>query len=155
MLVPTEPKIYHIVHVDRLSSIIADGHLWCDARINQKGALGTTIGMNNIKQRRLTNALQSHRGLHVGECVPFYFCPRSVMLFTSFIWRNRPRAGKYRGGQDPILHLEADLHQTVAWAKPEYDMRWAFTTSNAGSSYFDDYSDLEQLTQDRVGCGES
>ena len=31
MLVPTEPKIYHIVHVDRLASIIADGYLWSDA----------------------------------------------------------------------------------------------------------------------------
>ena len=80
MLVPTEPKIYHIVHADRLFSVIADGHLWCDARIMRDGAPGTAIGMNSIKQRRLTNALQSHPGLHVGDCVPFHFCPRSVML---------------------------------------------------------------------------
>lgn len=144
MLVPTEPKIYHIVHVDRLASIIADGHLWCDAYINQQGAPGTTIGMNNIKQRRLTNALQSHRGLHVGDCVPFYFCPRSVMLFL--IHKANDPELAYRGGQDPILHLEADLHQTVAWANRN-NMRWAFTTSNAGSFYFDDYSDLSQLNK--------
>ncbi|MDE2767138.1 MAG: DUF4433 domain-containing protein [Chloroflexota bacterium] len=142
MLVPSQPKIYHIVHVDRLSSIIADGHLWCDAHISRHGASGTTIGMNNIKQRRLTNALQSHRGLHVGDCVPFYFCPRSVMLFI--IHRRNDPGLKYRGGQDPILHLEADLHQTVAWAN-QNDMRWVFTTSNAGSYYFEDYSDLSQL----------
>ena len=142
MLVPTAPKIYHIVHVDRLASIIADGHLWCDAYINQQGAPGTTIGMNNIKQRRLTNALQSHRGLYVGDCVPFYFCPRSVMLYL--IYRGNHPELEYRGGQDSILHLEADLHQTVAWARPK-NRRWAFTTSNAGSSYFDDYSDLSQL----------
>ena len=142
MLVPTEPKIYHIVHVDRLPSIIADGHLWCDARIMRHGAPGTTIGMNNIKQRRLTNALQSHPGLHVGDCVPFYFCPRSVMLYV--IYRRNRDELEYRGGQEPILHLEADVRRTVAWASRN-NRRWAFTSSNAGSSYFDDYSDLTQL----------
>ncbi len=142
MLVPTEPKIYHIVHADRLSSVIADGHLWCDARIMRDGAPGTTIGMNSIKQRRLTNPLQSHPGLHVGDCVPFYFCPRSVMLYVIH-QRNHPEL-EYRGGQEPILHLEADLRRTVAWASRK-NRRWAFTSSNAGSSYFDDYSDLTQL----------
>lgn len=142
MLVPIEPKICHIVHVDRLSSVIGDGHVWCDAHIKRHGAPGTTIGMNNIKQRRLTNALQSHPSLHVGDCVPFYFCPRSVMLYLIHM-RNHPEL-EYRGGQDPILHLEADVRQTVAWASRN-KRRWTFTTSNAGSFYFDDYSDLSQL----------
>lgn len=31
--VSVQPKIYHIVHVDRLPSIIADEHLWCDAEM--------------------------------------------------------------------------------------------------------------------------
>ena len=65
MLVPTEPKIYHIVHVDRLASIIANGGLWCDAKMAQRKETGTTIGMSSIKQRRLTNELNSHRGLRV------------------------------------------------------------------------------------------
>ena len=30
---PRHPKIYHIVHVDRLPSIVADGCLWCDAEV--------------------------------------------------------------------------------------------------------------------------
>ncbi len=42
----------------------------------------TTIGMNNIKERRLTQLqLASQPGLYVGQCVPFYLCPRSVMLY--------------------------------------------------------------------------
>ena len=28
---PANPKVYHIVHVDRLSSIVADDFLWSDA----------------------------------------------------------------------------------------------------------------------------
>ena len=65
---PANPKIYHIVHMDRLSSIIADGHLWCDAEIARREAgkpgAGTTIGLSSIKQRRLNELqLTSHPGL--------------------------------------------------------------------------------------------
>ena len=141
---PAEPKIYHIVHVDRLPSIISDGWLWCDAEAVRRLPPGTTIGMNSIKQRRLTNTLNSRPGLHVGDCVPFYFCPRSVMLYV-ISQSNHPELA-YRGGQGPIVHLEADLHQTIAWASRE-KRRWVFTTSNAGSRFFDDYSDVAQLNK--------
>lgn len=53
MTMPAHPKIYHIVHVDRLPSIISDGNLWCDAQIAAQAPTGTTIGMGKIKQRRL------------------------------------------------------------------------------------------------------
>jgi len=42
--VPPQPKIYHIAHVDRLPSIVADGFLWCDAEIVRRMPPGTTIG---------------------------------------------------------------------------------------------------------------
>ena len=53
---------------------------------------------------------------------------------------------EYRGGQDPIVHLRADLRETVAWAKQE-GRRWAFTLSNAGSLYFQDRDDLDDLKE--------
>ena len=34
----------------------------------------------------------------------------------------------YRGGQGPIVHLEADLRDSVAWADQNRS-RWAFTLS--------------------------
>ena len=142
---PAEPKIYHIVHVDRLPSIIADGVLWCDAEIERRAPPGTTIGMNKIKRRRLTELhLSSHPGLLVGGCVPFYFCPRSIMLYLIHM-ANDPELA-YRGGQGPIVHLEADLNQAVAWADLN-ERRWAFTPSNAGSYYFEDRCDLAQLDE--------
>ena len=42
----------------------------------------------------------------------------------------------YKGGQEPIVHLEADLHATIAWAQ-QNARRWAFTLSNAGAYYFE------------------
>ncbi|MFA7664976.1 MAG: DarT ssDNA thymidine ADP-ribosyltransferase family protein [Burkholderiaceae bacterium] len=77
-LVPPQPRIYHVAHVDRLPSIVADGFLWCDAEVIRRAPAGTSIGMSRIKQRRLHELrLGSHPHLYVGDCVPFYFCPRS------------------------------------------------------------------------------
>ncbi|MFY3327258.1 type II toxin-antitoxin system toxin DNA ADP-ribosyl transferase DarT [Vibrio fluvialis] len=143
MPVPAQPKIYHIVHVDRLASILASNGLLCDAQIIAQHAAGTTIGMNTIKQRRLNElTLDSHPGLHVGQCVPFYFCPRSIMLYV--IYRADSEELAYKGGQGPIIHLQADLNATVQWAQQQ-GHRWAFTLSNAGSRFFEDRSDLAQL----------
>lgn len=143
MTVPDQLKIYHIVHVDRLRSIIADECLWCDAEIIQRPSRGTTIGMNSIKRRRLEElTLNSHPGLRVGKCVPFYFCPRSIMLYLLF-QGNHPEL-TYRGGQEQIIHLEADLRASMRWAD-ENNRRWAFTLSNAGARYFEDRADLTQL----------
>lgn len=145
MKVPAQPKIYHIVHVDRLASIIADGFLWSDAEITSRAPAGTSIGMSTIKQRRLIElTLNSHPGLYVGACVPFYFCPRSIMLYLIY-QGNHPELN-YRGGQGPIIHLEADLNACVAWAEAN-DQRWAFTLSNAGAFYFEDRRDLAQLSE--------
>ena len=141
---PDTPKIYHIVHVDRLASIVADGALWSDAELQDRARPGTTIGMSAIKQRRLTNPVKCRPGLNVGDCVPFYFCPRSVMLYLIHMANHSEL--DYRGGQDPIVHLEADLQEAVGWAE-RHERRWAFTLSNAGSSYFKDRCDLAQLNE--------
>lgn len=140
---PANPKLYHIVHVDRLPSIVAGGALNCDAvMVNQLGT-GTTIGMSRIKDRRLRElSLATHPGLMVGECVPFYFCPRSVMLYLLH-QGNHPDL-TYRGGQDPIVHLELDLRRLVRWADSQ-GLRWTYTLSNAGSYYFEERSSLDDL----------
>lgn len=144
MLVPPDPKIYHIVHIDRLASIIAVGVLLCDAKMAVQNTAGTTIGMNSIKQRRLQKTLTSYPYLHVGDCVPFYFCPRSIMLYLIH-QANHPELA-YRGGQGPILHLQADLHASVTWAQQQ-QRKWTFTLSNAGSYFFEDRCELAQLNE--------
>ena len=143
MTVPAHPKIYHIVHVDNLPSIVADGCIWSDAEMQQRNP-AVVIGMGEIKARRLTHPLTSRPGLNVGACAPFYFCFRSIMLYLLHR-ANHPEL-TYRGGQQPIVHLEADLRATVQWAE-DNGLRWAFTLSNAGSNFFEDRCDLTQLSE--------
>ena len=142
MPMPAHPKIYHIVHVDRLASIVADGAICSDAVMMQRPGVGTTIGMNDIKARRLNElSLGCHPGLRVGACAPFYLCSRSVMLYL--IYRCNEQL-TYKGGQEPIVHLEADLFRAIEWAQ-QHGRRWAFTLSNAGAYYFEDRSDVARL----------
>jgi hypothetical protein len=142
---PPNPKIYHILHADRLPSVIADGFLYSDAIIHMRDSGGTVIGMGEIKRRRLEDlTLASHPDLHVGECVPFYFCPRSIMLFLIFK-RNHPNL-VYTGGQGLVIHLEFDLQTVANWAGGQ-TRRWAITKGNAGSRYFEDSGSLEYLNE--------
>jgi len=121
-----------------------DGFLWSDAEVRARASGGTTVGMMSIKDRRLGTSLSSHPGLAVGGCVPFYFCPRSIMLFL--LHRGNHPEVTYRGGQEPIIHLVAEVPAAVTWADAN-NLRWAFTLSNAGSGYFEDRADLDQLSE--------
>jgi len=52
----------------------------------------------------------------------------------------------YKGGQQPIIHLESDLDQVVRWAE-ENGRRWAFSLSNAGAIYTQFRSELAKLDE--------
>jgi hypothetical protein len=141
---PASPKIYHITHVSNLPSIIAAGGLISDAAIIQQGGPPAAIGMSKIKQRRLGLPVNCHPGDFVGDYVPFYFCPRSVMLYLLYMG-NHPEL-TYKGGQGPIVHLEADLKAVVDWADAN-NQRWAFSLTNAGAYYVEFRKDLNELDQ--------
>lgn len=149
---PQQPEIFHIVHVDRLASIASGGSLRCDSSMRAGPQVGTTIGMGTIKHERLNLPVHCHPGDRVGDFVPFYFCSRSIMLYV--IHRANHPELVYRGGQGPIVHLQADLHEAVAWANSQ-GRRWAFTTSNAGARYTSFYKqldDLERIDWDAVAA---
>ncbi len=143
--VPAQPKIYHITHVNNLASIVNHRKLLPDAAMLERDSPNVTIGMSAIKRRRVQELnVLCHPGTKVGDYVPFYFCPRSVMLFL--IHKANDPDLSYRGGQEPIVHLEADLHEVVEWAESK-DRRWAFSLSNAGSYYVEIRDDLDQIDE--------
>ena len=143
-MVPTNPKIYHITHLENLGQII-DGGLWSDAERIRRGLACTIVGMKEIKRRRLEELeVDCHPATRVGEYVPFYFCPRSIMLYLLHVG-NHPDVS-YRGGQRLIVHLEVDLHSVVRWANRE-GIRWAFSNSNAGARYAAFSNEVDRLSE--------
>lgn len=154
-MAPAHPRIFHIVHGDRLTSIMNDGGLFCDARMINRPSTGTTIGMTKIKERRQRWRVPCHPGTCVGDYVPFYFCPRSPMLYVIHRRHIDPEGESelgYGDGQRPIVHLEARLREVVDWAN-RAGRRWAFSTGNAaaaGVQFHDDLDRLDRIDWDAV-----
>lgn len=72
------------------------------------------------------------------------------------LYRGNHAEVTYRGGQEPIVHLEADLRDAVEWAEGE-GRRWAFTLSNAGAYYAEFRSSLDAIDEinwDSVGSNQ-
>jgi len=142
-LVPDQPKIYHITHIDNLTRIVQHGHLWSDARRLEEDCQCEIIGMPKIKRRRLEEIkVTCHPGTFVGQYVPFYVCPRSIMLYI--LYKRNHLDLDYEGGQEPIIHLQADMKRTVEWAE-EHGHSWAFTDRNAGDYCASFHNDLANL----------
>lgn len=143
---PPGPKIYHITHLQNLASIATTLELVSDAKRVASGLSCSLVGLSTIKQRRLTEIeVSCHPGTTVGQYVPFYFCPRSIMLFILHK-ANNPEL-TYQGGQEPIIHLEADFTAATAWADAR-DIRWAFSDGNAGAyitAFYKNSTDLIHL----------
>ena len=142
---PARPKLYHITHVDNLRTIADSRNLLSDAALIARGGPVQAVGMSGIKRRRVEELeVDRHPGTKVGDYVPFYFCPRSVMLYVIHC-ANHPEL-TYRGGQQPIVHLEADLNAVIQWAERS-GARWAFSLSNAGAYYTEFRSQMDELDQ--------
>jgi len=139
---PDQPKIYHITHWDNVPSILKSGVLWSDKKRIELGLESELVGMSAVKERRLKLPVKCFSDSTVGEYVPFYLCPRSVMLYILHMG-NHPEVS-YSGGQIPIVHLESDMRAVVAWAESQ-GRRWAFTDCNAATGYASFFASLESL----------
>ena len=117
--------------------------LMSDQKMIARGGPSRVIGMSEIKQRRVEKLeVSCHPGTKVGDYVPFFFCPRSVMLYVIYCANHHDL--EYRDGQDRIVHLEADLYGVIDWAEAN-DVPWAFSYSNAGARYADFGSSRDEL----------
>lgn len=146
MTIPANPKIYHITHLRNLEQIARTGCIWSDAKRIELGLDCEVVGMTEIKRRRLQEInVICHPGTTVGQYVPFYFCARSVMLYI--LYRGNHPDLNYNEGQEPIIHLQADLHESIRWAN-ENNVQWSFSDRNAGSfmaGFYKETKDLEYI----------
>jgi len=131
--------IYHITHVDNLASIVRAGCLVADSERIARGMDVRIVGHRHIKDRRMRRTVDVAAGGVLGDYVPFYFCPRSVMLHS--IWRGLVEG--YSGGQGEVVHLVSAIEEATDLGRP-----WAFTNLHAElweAEYFDDLTELDQL----------
>lgn len=122
---PAQVAIVHITPVSNLPGILHHGGLYSDATLSQHPH--EVIGYSHIKQRRLTEYRVPCCGNRfVGEFVPFYYCPRSPMLYTI----NRGSTGKAPGCQREIVHLVSTVSAAIGLGRA-----WAISDGNAGAAH--------------------
>jgi len=133
----TDRHIYHITHMDNLSSIIEADRLWCDAQRIAQGFPNTNIGYSHIKDRRRRHRVTVAQHGTLGDYVPFNFCPRSVMLYVVSCGHEG-----YDGGQASVVHLVSSVQTVVASGRP-----WFFTDRHADLAYARQFDSLDRLSE--------
>lgn len=131
---PEHVLTYHITDVENLPGILAAGGLRSDAAM--AGGNPKVVGHAHIKERRMKIRVPCCGGRFVGEFVPFYFCPRSPMLYTI----NLGNTGLPPGCQRTIVHLVSTVAAGVGLGRA-----WAISDGNAGAAYSQFFADVNAL----------
>lgn len=125
---PIPTPIYHITSVKTLSAIVAQNGLWSYNNIKKLSINYVSIAHQSIQNRRATKAITCGSGGTLHDYVPFYFAPRSPMLYTI----SCGNVEGYTEGQAGIIHLVSNAQAVV----------------NAGHEFvFTDGHGIVQLTQ--------
>jgi hypothetical protein len=125
-------SIYHITHIDNLSGIVTSGGLLATNFLHSSVV---SVAYNHIQRRRSQKAVPSGGNLH--DHVPFYFCPRSPMLY---VIHTKPDQMQYKDGQVPMLHLVSDTAAVL-----DRHLRFTFTDRHAVLDYAEFFEDLNLL----------
>ena len=131
--------IYHITHIRNLVSIIRQGGLCCDTLTAERALNPVGIAHSHIKERRARRRVLAGPGGTLADYVPFYFAPRSPMLYTI----DRGNVVGYTEGQHPIVHLVASAERIA-----QERLLYAFTDGHADmalSQFFDDLQALDHV----------
>lgn len=127
-------EIYHITHISNLSSILEAGGLLANSQL--KPNQYTDIAHSSIQDRRASIQVPWVPGGTLHDYVPFYFAPRSPMLYAI----NKGNVQGYQGGQNPILHLAVELDLIM-----NCGLDYVFTDGHAIMTYSEFYKDLGAL----------
>jgi hypothetical protein len=125
--IPATTPIYHITDIANLPAILHSRGLFSDVALANAGGPQVQIGYQHIKARRMHQyKIDCCNDRFVGEFVPFYFCPRSVMLYVV----NQGNSGRPRGCQSTIVHLVSSVDAGLGLGR-----QWAIADGNAGAAH--------------------
>ena len=132
----TNALIYHITPVENLASIARDGIL-CDLIAVATDVASVNIGYDHIKERRRQRLVTVGPRGTLDHYVPFYFAPRSPMLYT--ISKGNVEDS---GTQSHIVHLVVNVDHVV-----DQGLSYVFTDGHAEMAVSGQYTDLADLTK--------
>jgi hypothetical protein len=110
---PVPTPLYHFTAIDHLPSIIDRG-LLCDDRAAAEHLLTVEVGNSGIKDIRRRRRVPVPPGGMIAGYVPFYFAPRSPMLFAI----THGKVPGYTGGTDQLVYLVTSVERLVELGLP-------------------------------------
>lgn len=117
---PSPTWVAHFTHVRNLGQILEHG-LEADSCLRRQHRQPTEIGSREIKQRRREKVVPVEPGGFVGDYVPFYFAPRSPMMYAL----NRGNY-EYADGFDEVVYLVSTMERLTEIGRP-----WIVSDRNA------------------------
>ncbi|MBQ1074885.1 DUF4433 domain-containing protein [Micromonospora sp. C31] len=138
---PERASIMHFTHIDNLPAILTAGRLVADNLVGRR--LLTDAGSASIKASRRTRSVTCPPGGVVADYVPFYFAPRSLMMYRIAKEHENGQAGCYPGGDDPLVYLVSSVDRVHAAG-----LRWVASDGNCAASltcFAGQLGDLAQL----------
>jgi hypothetical protein len=132
--VPT--SVVHFTHIANLPDIVAAG-MQSDAVCRQQGLTQVEVGDLDIRERRLHVPVGVGPGGVVGDYVPFYFGPRSPMMF---VLRRTDDAFKAQCDSGDIVYLATTIEHLVATGH-----EWVASDRNAALRIAEFVNDLSAL----------
>lgn len=138
MSTPPDPVLlYHITHLDNLPGILQDGCLHCQQQLGTSGQHPVNIAHIGIQDRRALTTVPCGPGGILHDYVPFYFAPRSPMLYAI----HRGNVETYDGGQTPLVYLVSTATH-IQQAKQQF----VFTDGHPTVAFTQFYTELADLT---------
>ena len=128
--------IYHITHVGNLESVVKHGALLCDNERKRLALDCESIAHQHIKDRRAQRLVPLPPGGTLLDYVPFYFGPRSPMLYSI----HGGYVANHVEGQRTVVHLVASAEGIA-----DSGLDYVFTDGHAVISYSEFFSDLKHL----------
>jgi hypothetical protein len=133
---PVPTWVYHITSLEHLTSMVTHG-LLSDSQAQERGLIQVEIGNVDIKARRARRVVPMAPGGVVADYAPFYFAPRSPMLFAI----ERGNVPTYQHGCDEIVYLVSST-QTLR----EHGLTVLGTDRNATKDYAEFTASDDRLT---------
>ena len=135
---PAQITLYHITHVDNLIGVINQGGLMANCHLQQCQIFHQSIAYDGIQDRRAFTNVPCGPGGTLHDYVPFYFAPRSPMLYTI----HRGNVPGYSGGQTNIIYVISNI-DVVA----RNHLKYVFTDGHGIMAMTEFYDDLNRLDE--------
>ncbi|MDQ8020679.1 MAG: DUF4433 domain-containing protein [Moraxellaceae bacterium] len=136
MPIPNPVRLFHITAIANLQAICQAGALQAKNRVQEAGRQYSNIAYQGAQGARAVKAVPNPPGGRVHDFVPFYFAPRSPMLFAI----NGGRVPGCDWRQADIVHLETSVEGVTAGGNP-----FVFYDCNATLAWSTPYTDLARL----------